>query len=82
MRNDDTVSCRPAENSQFSDCFGGISTNCTKLIAADFGPFDGALQNAELTPQHQDFPLQRRTAPEGGEKRVSIQKISSHKGIS
>ena len=34
-----------------------------------FRSFDGALQNAELVAENQDLELQRRTAPEGSEKR-------------
>jgi hypothetical protein len=33
-----------------------------------FGLLDGALQNAELMAKGEDLELQRRTAPEGGEK--------------
>jgi hypothetical protein len=35
----------------------------------EFGPFHGALQNAELVTERQDFQLQRRAAPERGGKR-------------
>jgi hypothetical protein len=34
-----------------------------------FGSLDGALQNAELMAEREDFQLERRTAPEGSEKR-------------
>jgi hypothetical protein len=35
----------------------------------EFRTLDGALQNTELVAERQDFQLQRRTAPEGGENR-------------
>ena len=34
-----------------------------------FGSFDGALQNAELMAESEGLQLERRTAPEGSEKR-------------
>ena len=34
-----------------------------------FGSLDGALQNAELMTESEDLQLERRTAPEGSEKR-------------
>jgi hypothetical protein len=33
------------------------------------GHFDGALQNAELMVEHEDFQLERGAAPEGSENR-------------
>ena len=36
---------------------------------SQFRSFDGALQNAELMAECEDLELERRTAPEGSEKR-------------
>jgi hypothetical protein len=40
-----------------------------RSAGVSLGSLDGALQNAELMAEREDLQLERRTAPEGSEKR-------------